>query len=292
MVSRGPPFPAVEHRPHGEPVPSRPPFPRRSCGGRNLAAPCPRHSRESGNPVGVLPLNKVCNRRRNLSILLPGLRVNRVLYLSILSTLRRPAQGHGLLPATIEQGAHRFEKLGGGPIDHIYGWAPSYKRGLWVVQVRRSCNQRTHSRRDRDRGGCQWIRHSRAGGNPEPVAMESFGTICDSLFMPTDVVLSGDKRPTPMICFYPCRRGDPGSAIPRGLRKNWSSHSTSTSGRVLLDDTDPAVVELSHVLNSLEIQSERPDADRFRNPNGVALKLANFAARDPNYDGRGYDARQ
>ena len=55
----------------------------------------------------------------------------------------------------------------------------------------------------------------------------------------------------------------------------------------LLDDTDPAVVELSHVLNSLEIQSERPDADRFRNPNGVALKLANFAARDANYPGRG-----
>ena len=118
---------------------------------------CPRHSREGGNPVGVLPLNKVCNRRRNLSILLPGLRVNRVLYLSILSTLRRPAQGHGLLPATIEQGAHRFEKLVGGPIDHIYGWAPSYKRCLWLLRIRRSCNQRTHSRRDRDRGGCQWL---------------------------------------------------------------------------------------------------------------------------------------
>ncbi len=55
----------------------------------------------------------------------------------------------------------------------------------------------------------------------------------------------------------------------------------------LLDDTDPAVIELSHILNALEIQTERPDADRFRNPNGVALKLANFAARDPNYPGRG-----
>ena len=55
----------------------------------------------------------------------------------------------------------------------------------------------------------------------------------------------------------------------------------------LLDDTDPAVVELSRVLNALEIHSERPDADRFRNPNGVALKLANFAALDDNYHGRG-----
>jgi hypothetical protein len=48
----------------------------------------------------------------------------------------------------------------------------------------------------------------------------------------------------------------------------------------LLDDSDPAV-------NDLSVQSERPDADRFHNPNGVALKLANFAAIDPNYDGRG-----
>ncbi len=55
----------------------------------------------------------------------------------------------------------------------------------------------------------------------------------------------------------------------------------------LLDDTNPAVVELSHALNSLEIHAVRPDADRFRNPNGVALKLANFAAIDDNYHGRG-----
>ena len=142
-AAHGEPLGAVAQAAHGEPVePSRALF---------------RHSRESGNPVGVLPSNKVCNRRRNLSILLPGLRVNRVLHLSILSTLRRPAQGHGLLPATIEQGAHRFEKLGAGPIDHIYGWAPSYKRGLWVLCVRRSCIQRTRAPLDRDRGACQWL---------------------------------------------------------------------------------------------------------------------------------------
>ena len=55
----------------------------------------------------------------------------------------------------------------------------------------------------------------------------------------------------------------------------------------LLDDKDQAVIELSRDLNSLPLHSERPDADRFRNPNGVALKLANFAALDPNYDGLG-----
>ena len=55
----------------------------------------------------------------------------------------------------------------------------------------------------------------------------------------------------------------------------------------LLDDKNQAVIELSRDLNSLTLHSERPDAARFRNPNGVALKLANFAALDPNYPGRG-----
>lgn len=54
-----------------------------------------------------------------------------------------------------------------------------------------------------------------------------------------------------------------------------------------LDDKDQAVIELSRVLKELTPHSERPDAVRFRNPNGVALKLANFAALDPNYAGLG-----
>ena len=55
----------------------------------------------------------------------------------------------------------------------------------------------------------------------------------------------------------------------------------------LLDDKDRAVIELSRILNALTPHSDRPDAARFRNANGVALKLANFAALDPNYPGRG-----
>ena len=54
-----------------------------------------------------------------------------------------------------------------------------------------------------------------------------------------------------------------------------------------LSAANPAVVNLSQVLNNLTIHSERPDEARFRNPNGVALKLANFAAIDPNYNSRG-----
>jgi 5-methylcytosine-specific restriction enzyme A len=55
----------------------------------------------------------------------------------------------------------------------------------------------------------------------------------------------------------------------------------------LLDDRHPEVIELSRVLNTLPIHTVRPDAEKFRNPNGVALKLANFAAIDPNYHGAG-----
>ncbi len=51
------------------------------------------------------------------------------------------------------------------------------------------------------------------------------------------------------------------------------------------DSRNPQVAELSAVLNRLSIASEYPDPDRFRNPNGVAMKLANFAALDPSYPG-------
>ena len=54
----------------------------------------------------------------------------------------------------------------------------------------------------------------------------------------------------------------------------------------LLDAEEQAVTDLSRDLNALTVHAERPDAARFRNPNGVALKLANFAALDPNHPGR------
>ena len=50
---------------------------------------------------------------------------------------------------------------------------------------------------------------------------------------------------------------------------------------------NPEVIELSEVLNKLPIHEERPDQVRFRNPNGVGLKLSNFLAIDPNYEGKG-----
>ncbi|MBX9942109.1 MAG: HNH endonuclease [Candidatus Obscuribacterales bacterium] len=54
----------------------------------------------------------------------------------------------------------------------------------------------------------------------------------------------------------------------------------------LLDDGSPQVIELSETLKDLAfVQKEDPDV--FRNANGVAMKLANFAAIDPAYAGKG-----
>src|SRR5262245_21187327 len=52
-----------------------------------------------------------------------------------------------------------------------------------------------------------------------------------------------------------------------------------------LDDKNPLVIELSGVLNALPHSAG--DASTFRNPNGVAMKLANFLALDPDYPGAG-----
>jgi hypothetical protein len=54
--------------------------------------------------------------------------------------------------------------------------------------------------------------------------------------------------------------------------------------RGLLDDRNPEVIDLSHLLNRLAQSAPTPT---FRNANGVAMKLGNFAGIDPDYHGRG-----
>lgn len=49
---------------------------------------------------------------------------------------------------------------------------------------------------------------------------------------------------------------------------------------------NPDVIQLSEVLNKLPIHDKRPDENKFRNPNGVGLKLCNFLAIDPEYEAR------
>lgn len=54
----------------------------------------------------------------------------------------------------------------------------------------------------------------------------------------------------------------------------------------VLDDLRPEVVELSSILNGLPLHPDWRFSPKFRNPNGVSKKLANFQALDPNYKGK------
>jgi 5-methylcytosine-specific restriction protein A len=50
---------------------------------------------------------------------------------------------------------------------------------------------------------------------------------------------------------------------------------------------DPLVVALSKVLNSLPSAQAAKDPSKFRNPNGVSMKIYNFKRFDPDYKGAG-----
>src|SRR5690242_7429326 len=53
---------------------------------------------------------------------------------------------------------------------------------------------------------------------------------------------------------------------------------------------NPEIVALSKLLNLLPLHGNRPDAERFRNRNGVYMKLCNFLRLDPSYAGKGLRA--
>lgn len=54
-----------------------------------------------------------------------------------------------------------------------------------------------------------------------------------------------------------------------------------------ISSTNEEVIRLSQILNSLPFDSEKRDKERFRNPNGVYMKLCNFLRCDPSYQGTG-----
>ncbi len=54
-----------------------------------------------------------------------------------------------------------------------------------------------------------------------------------------------------------------------------------------MDNANPKVIELSQTLNNLPIHKGAKLNQKFRNPNGVGLKLSNFKAIDPDFDGKG-----
>jgi 5-methylcytosine-specific restriction protein A len=47
------------------------------------------------------------------------------------------------------------------------------------------------------------------------------------------------------------------------------------------------IIGLSRVLNMLAINTDKLEPDKFRNPNGVYMKLCNFLRYDPDYPGVG-----
>ena len=79
------------------------------------------------------------------------------------------------------------------------------------------------------------------------------------------------------------------------MRVNWTEEEI----RLLLSFYDkmqsgemhkahPLVIQASEALRNLQINYENSKNDpKFRNPNGIALKLANFLFLDPNYSGKG-----
>lgn len=56
-----------------------------------------------------------------------------------------------------------------------------------------------------------------------------------------------------------------------------------------MDSKNPKIIEVSNILNKLPIHKSRKEHFKFRNPNGVSMKLNNFKAIDPNYEGKGMD---
>lgn len=60
-----------------------------------------------------------------------------------------------------------------------------------------------------------------------------------------------------------------------------------SSDRGSINDKNPRIIEVSQILNDLPLFPDRPDEVKFRNANGVTLKLSNFLAFDPDYKGKG-----
>lgn len=55
-----------------------------------------------------------------------------------------------------------------------------------------------------------------------------------------------------------------------------------------MSSSNPKIIELSDTLNRLpQNKGQRELNPKFRNPNGVQLKLSNFKALDPSYSGTG-----
>lgn len=64
-------------------------------------------------------------------------------------------------------------------------------------------------------------------------------------------------------------------------------HLYFSPDRGSIDKKNPKVIALSKLLASLPLVTNRTDEEKFRNPNGVTMKLSNFLPFDENYTGKG-----
>ncbi len=62
--------------------------------------------------------------------------------------------------------------------------------------------------------------------------------------------------------------------------KKWKSFSKN----------NPKITELSQILNRMPFQEFNTRDEKYRNPNGVYMKLCNFLKYDPTYEGKGLTA--
>jgi hypothetical protein len=82
-------------------------------------------------------------------------------------------------------------------------------------------------------------------------------------------------------------QGRPGRRNPRWSNEELILALDLYRRRGLPGNSDPDVIELSGVLNALPMRRLAGIPETFRNANGVAMKLANFARLDPGYEGTG-----
>lgn len=54
-----------------------------------------------------------------------------------------------------------------------------------------------------------------------------------------------------------------------------------------LNPKSPNIIKLSDILNALPIHPQKSEYEKFRNPNGVYMKLCNFLRFDPTHKGKG-----
>jgi len=84
----------------------------------------------------------------------------------------------------------------------------------------------------------------------------------------------------------------PEAILPKHANPTWSEHERILAldlylRRGMVSKRDPELVALSSRLRDAELAKTGAVTETFRNPTGVSLKLANFAALDPAHSGAG-----